>query len=361
MRKSSLAAAVGIVTVGAVLVAGAPAAASPSKMQAAIDTLVRDGGVVGAQVKLTANGREQNLRAGVAKIDGDRPVPESGNFRIGSVTKQFTATVLLQLAGEGKIALDEPVKTYLPGLLPKEDKITSRMILQHTAGIPNYTNMIETGGEGYLENQKRRFTDQEIVDIALAKPLDFEPGTKFSYSNTGYVVAGMLIKAVTGNTWQSEVTKRIAKPLGLRDTSAPQYSTGIPGPNAHGYVKTKDGFADVTRLSPSIAGAGGAMISSTADLTTYMSALLGGRLLKPAQFAEMKKTITVSPEYGLGLRVLPTTCGKTIIGHTGGIPGWLTASFTTPDGKVKLAASVNEKEETDIELFHKMVDVAFCG
>ncbi len=284
---------------------------------------------------------------------------------MGSATKTFTAVTILHLAGEKRIKLDEPIGTYLPGLLPRQDDITVRMILQHTSGLPNYTDSrpIPTAGEPYLKYRWTAFTDEQLVAAALKRPLDFEPGTRFAYSNTGYLVLGMLVKAVTGNTWQSEVTKRIIKPLGLRHTSAPRYSTRLPGPHAHGYIKTTKGYLDITRLNPSIAGAAGAMITTTADLTTFITAVQSGRLLKPAQLAEMTKTVPISDQhgaYGLGVRVITTTCHRKIIGHTGGIPGYLTAMFTTTDGKTQLALSANETTPPDMAAFQKLIDSAFC-
>lgn len=374
ITSKTLALALAAATAGTVLAtvpAHAAQATTPSttaSLQKAMNALVDTGNVAGVQARLTEAGNQRVLRAGTAQIGGSRPVPADGLFRMGSATKVFTAATVLHLAGEGRIKLDEPIATYLPGLLPRENDITVRMILQHTAGIPSYTDMPEfpTVGEPYLKLRFTRFTDEQLVAAALAKPLNFEPGTRFSYSNTGYLVAGMLIKAVTGNRWQSEVTKRIIKPLGLRDTSAPTYSTSIPGPHAHGYIKKSTGqYVDISRLNPSIASAGGAMITTTKDLTTFLHSLATGKVLKPAQLTEMKKGLFVNPQigaYGLGLRVQSTSCGKQIIGHTGGIPGYLSAAYTTPDGRTTLALSVNEKQpQTDQAPFEKAIDAAFCA
>jgi D-alanyl-D-alanine carboxypeptidase len=374
ITSKTVALALAAATAGTVLAtvpAHAAQATTPdgsASLQKAMDALVATGEVAGVQARLTENGGQRVLRAGTARIDGKRPVPADGLFRMGSATKIFTATTVLHLVGEGRIKLDEPIATYLPGLLPRENDITVRMILRHTAGLPNYTDTPElpTAGEPYLKLRFSRFTDERLLAFALAKPMDFEPGARFSYSNTGYVVAGMLIKAVTGNTWQSEVTKRVIEPLGLRDTSAPVYSTSIPGRHAHGYVKKSTGqYVDVSRLNPSIAGAGGAMITTTADLTAFLDGLVSGKILKPAQFAEMNKSVFVNEQlgaYGLGLRVVSTSCGRQIIGHTGGIPGYTTAAFTTPDGRTKLALSVNEKQpQTDLAAFEKAIDSAFCA
>ncbi|MFI7539218.1 serine hydrolase domain-containing protein [Streptosporangium sp. NPDC049376] len=345
-----------------------PAPSTTASLQRSMDAMVRTGTAVGVQARLSEGDRQRVLRSGTATVAGGRPVPTNGSFRMGSVTKAFASVTVLQLVGEGRIGLDDPIGKYLPGLLPRENDITVRMILQHTAGIPDYTSMKEfpTSGDAYLKLRFNRFTDEGIVRTALTRPLDFEPGAKFSYSNTGYVVVGMLIKAVTGHSWQSEVTERVIKPLGLRGTSAPTYSTTIPGPHAHGYLNKSDGeYVDVTRLNPSIAGAGGAMITTTADLTTFLNGLVTGKLLKPAQFTEMRKTVPIKiqpGDYGLGLISMSTSCGRKVIGHNGGIPGYLTSAFTTLDGRTKMALSVNQKQSpADMAAFSKMIDSAFCS
>ncbi|MET9342636.1 serine hydrolase domain-containing protein [Nonomuraea sp. NPDC003804] len=347
--------------------AEASAPSTAASLQKSMDAMMRTGTAAGVQARLSEGDRQTVLRSGTATIDGKRPVPANGSFRMGSVTKVFTSVTVLQLVGEGRIGLDDPIGKYLPGLLPRENDITVRMILQHTAGIPDYTSMKEfpTSDEPYLKLRFTRFTDEGIVKTALTRPLDFEPGTKFSYSNTGYVVVGMLIKAVTGHSWQSEVTERVIKPLGLHDTSAPTYSTAIPGPHAHGYIKKNNGeYVDVTRLNPSIASSGGAMITTTADLTTFLNGLVTGKLLKPSLFAEMQKTVPIKiqpGDYGLGLVSMSTSCGRRVIGHNGGIPGYLTTAFTTLDGRTKLALSVNQKQsQSDMAAFSKMIDSAFC-
>ncbi len=144
---------------------------------------------------------------------------------------------------------------------------------------------------------------------------DFAPGTRWEYSNTNYILAGMIVQKATGHTWQQEVTRRIIRPLSLRDTSAPDTSARIPGQHLHGYSDFGEGgpVVDVTDFNPSAAGSAGAMISTTGDLTRFFSALLGGKLLRPAQLAEMKTTVRAASldpvwpgaRYGLGLMEIP--------------------------------------------------------
>jgi len=307
-------------------------------VQRAIDTVARNG-AVGAQVRVTDGRRSFTARAGVAEWGGDRPVPTDGRFRVGSVTKVFVSTVVLQLVGEGKVDLDAPVSRYLPGLLPDGDRITVRMLLQHTSGLYNYTSGLPLDPAGFETIRYRHREPRELVAIATAKPLDFEPGTKWSYSNTNYVVAGMLVEKITGRPYADAVRQRVIQPLRLRDTSVPGDRVDVPGPHAHGYYRVGDRVVDVTRINPSVAWAAGEIISTTADLDRFVAAVARGELLEPAQFAEMTELTDVSPGYGLGLEQQDLPCGATVIGHGGGIPAYSTVMLSSKDGRVRLEGS----------------------
>ncbi|XVV02847.1 serine hydrolase domain-containing protein [Actinosynnema sp. CA-248983] len=344
MRKRgiALAAVVGMAALGI----GGTAVAEPVEasgridrqvVQAALDKLTTEGGVAGAQVRITDGRRQFTARSGVAEIGKDKPVPLDGRFRIGSITKTFVSTVVLQLVGEGRVALDEPVGTYLPGLVP--DGITVRHLLQHTSGLHNYTDSLPLDPAGFETIRFKHWEPRELVAIATAKPLDFPPGTSWSYSNTNYVVAGLLIEKITGCPYADAVEKRILRPLGLRSTSVPGDRVGIPGPHAHGYYQVDGKDVDVTRLNPSVAYAAGEMISTTADLDRFIDALLDGRVLAPAQLAELTKTTAISTGYGLGLDVSELPCGVTVWGHGGGIPGYSSFLGSTRDTKTRLAGS----------------------
>ncbi|WP_345714376.1 serine hydrolase domain-containing protein, partial [Kineococcus glutinatus] len=165
----------------------------------------------GAQVRIT-DGREQlTARSGTADFGGTRPVPREGRFRAGSITKVFTATVVLQLVAEGRVGLDDPVSRHLPGVLPDTlpggDRITVRMLLQHTSGLANYTELLPLFPEQFPTPaawEAVRYQHHEAADlvaVATAQPLGFEPGTRWAYSNTNYLVAGMLVEALTSRTW----------------------------------------------------------------------------------------------------------------------------------------------------------------
>ncbi|MFJ3791629.1 serine hydrolase domain-containing protein [Kitasatospora sp. NPDC090091] len=366
---------------GAVTVAGSePVAevagrADRAALDAAVRAMVSPGGSTAALGLVTERGRPVwKGAAGAADLATGAPAAPDGRFRIGSVTKTFVATVVLQLVAEHRVGLDDPVERHLPGLVPNGAQITVRQLLGHTSGIFNYTEDASFSFEesdGTLQQwlatgRWRSYQPRELVALAAAHPAYFAPGQGWHYSNTNYIIAGMLIERLTGRSWAQEVERRIIRPLGLSATSMPVDSPFVPGPHAHGYYKLADGPADTTLLNPSMAGSAGAGISTTADLTRFISALLGGRLLGPAELAEMKR---VSPEsgqaeYGLGLQRTPTACGE-YWGHGGGIPGYTTLLYGAPDGKRQFAASVNAYDLSDPAAtntaFENLVATGVCG
>ncbi|MGW2402526.1 serine hydrolase domain-containing protein [Kitasatospora sp. NPDC001664] len=322
-------------------------------LDAALRAAVVEGGSTAVLGRVVENGRTLwQGAAGKADLDRGTPARADGRFRIGSVTKTFVATVLLQLEAERRVDLDAPVERYLPGTVPNGRDITVRQLLNHTSGIFNYTE-----SKDFLDFETpeaaQRWLDQgrwvqhrpaDLVKLAVAHEPYFAPGADWHYSNTNYILAGMIVEKVTGHGWESEVERRIVRPLGLGSTSFPSSSTAVPGVHAKGYMQLADGGrADVTRLNPSMAGAAGAGISTTADLARFNSALLGGKLLPAAQLAEMT---TVAPQslkylpYGLGLMREDTPCGQ-LWGHGGGIPGYGTQILGELGGKRQLSFSYN--------------------
>jgi D-alanyl-D-alanine carboxypeptidase len=230
-------------------------------------------------------GHTEKARAGVGNLATNAPVPWDAEFRIASFTKPFVATTLLQLVGEGRLSLDDTIGHWLPGVVTGNgndgNKITVRQLLQHTGGIPNYTDTPEftwATEQEYDQARFRTYTPAQLVALAMTMPPTFAPGTGFNYSNTDYVLAGMIIQRVTGHRWQDEVTRRIIRPLGLRHTLIPT-SPFIRGPHAHGYQQfAADGpLVDVTALNPTGLDAAGAIVSTTADGNRFLRALLGGR------------------------------------------------------------------------------------
>ncbi|MFE2727742.1 serine hydrolase domain-containing protein [Kitasatospora sp. NPDC059327] len=343
-------------------------------LNAAVRAMVDQGGSSAALGLVGERGRPAwTGAAGTADFATGAPTPADGRFRIGSVTKTFVATVVLQLVAEHRIGLDDPVESRLPGVVPNGRQITVRQLLNHTSGLFNYTEDASFSFEEdpvalrqWLDTGRwRSYAPRELVDLATAHPPYFAPGQGWHYSNTNYLVVGMLIERITGRGWADEVRRRIIRPLGLTGTSMPLDSVSVPGPHAHGYYKLPDGPADVTRLNPSMAGAAGAGISTTTDLTRFISALLGGRLLGPAELAEMKRPSPQSgaDAYGLGLQRTSTTCGE-YWGHNGGIPGYTTLLYGSPDGRRQFAASVNPYDVSDLPAanaaFENLVAAGLC-
>lgn len=340
------------------------AAATPDPHHDAVRkalTAVVDSGVTGAQIRVTRDGRGFTARAGVAKAGSQREVPVNGRFRVGSITKTFASVVTLQLAAEGKLALDAPVDGYLPGLLPQGKQITVRNLLQHTSGLHNYTESLPKEARELLARRWERHTALEFVQSSAAKPPLFPVGTKFSYSNTNYLVVQLIIEKVTGQPWAAAANQRILRPLGLRDTEVPGTFPFIRGPHARGYIPLDGKPADITAFNPTWAGAAGEIISTTADLDTFLRALLAGKLLEPAQQAELTRTTAVSPNYGLGITSASMSCGVTVWGHNGGVPGYLSVMVGSQDGSRRVEASVTTGLGLDERAMLKAVDTAVCG
>ncbi|MFI6097108.1 serine hydrolase domain-containing protein [Lentzea sp. NPDC051213] len=353
-------------TAAALLASTGVASAAPVEqrevVQQIIDKLTSTGGALGIQGRVT--GRDTfTVRSGVAEHGSRKPVPHNGTFRIASVTKTFVSTVVLQLAGEGKLELDAPVARYLPGLLPDGEIITIRNLLQHTSGLYDYTESLPLDPAGFPGMRFKTWDPRELVAIGTSRPLGFLPGTKYSYSNTNYTVAGLLIEKLTGRPYQQAVEQRILKPLRLKDTVLPRNSADIPGPHAHGYFPDTNGKpVDVTRQNPSWGGAAGEMISTTRDVDTFLAALLAGKLLKSKQQEELTKITPNSPNYALGVSVTPLSCGTTIYGHDGGMPGFGAEMISTLDGTKRLALSVTAAADGGEpgDGYFKLLDAVFC-
>jgi D-alanyl-D-alanine carboxypeptidase len=318
--------------------------AAGSPLAAALDGLP-DAEASGALVLVhDATGCHQG-GAGIGDVRGDRPVPVDGRFRIGSMTKTFTAVVALQLVAEGRLDLDRTVQQYLPELLPAGTAaITVRQVLNWTSGI-NHVAVPNKEPAWFLAH---RFDHWEKgSQLAVDEPLAFTPGTMQRYGNADYIVAGLLIERVTGHSWESQVRHRIIDRLGLRGTSAPGDSRDIPGPHAHGYESTVDGWVDVTRADTSLQWSAAALISTAADLDRFMVALFSGRLVPEPQLTEMF-TVPAVPMYdggpavySAGLTRIPVGDDLVVWGKSGDRPGYGNGMGATRDLSKRLVFSVN--------------------
>ncbi|WP_436494661.1 serine hydrolase domain-containing protein [Actinokineospora sp. HUAS TT18] len=342
----------------AMVTATAASAEPASELQQSLDQMARTG-AQGVQVLITDDGRRVSARAGTAELGSSRPVPVSGRYRVGSISKVFTATVVLQLVAEGKVALDSPVSAYLPGLVP--DGISVRMLLRHTSGLYNYTSALPLDPGDFESIRYQHHSPRSLVGLATSRPLDFPPGSQFAYSNTNYIVLGMLIEEVAGVSYERAVEQRILRPLRMWQTTVPGDRVDVPGPHAHGYYRVAGEAVDVTRLNPSVAWAAGAIISTNADLDRFLVALLGGKLLPGAQLAEMLGTTAVSGDYGLGIYKMDLPCGVTVWGHGGGIPGYSSLALSTRDARTRLEMSLTAAPDPGpVDGYDDVINQAFC-
>lgn len=372
--RSTVAALVTTAVVAAVSVSASTAAdRGHSATQDAMDETVGRG-VPGVLGQAEDGGGVWHGAAGVADRATHRPRLAEDRFRTGSLTKPFIATVLLQLDAAGDLDLDDTVERRLPGVVRGNgndgSRITLRQLLRHTSGLADFTEDAEFrkayfSGE-FLHNRYSAHSAGELVRTALRHPPRFAPGTGWRYSNTNYVLAGMVIEAVTGRSYAEEIERRIVRPLRLRDTSLPGTSATLPGRHGRAYSTL---FAsaphapvhDVTALNPSLAGASGEMISSTGDLVRFFRALLRGQLLPAERMEEMRSTVATgegTDRYGLGLTARRLSCGITVWGHDGTIHGSRSVAVTTTDGAHTAAFNINGDWAGDPA---ELVEAEFCG
>jgi D-alanyl-D-alanine carboxypeptidase len=348
-----------VLATGAAIVAPAGAAtvprdrltASVPRLRAALDHLVA-AGAPGAVVLVRDGHRTVRLASGFADPARKAPMRVTDRFRAGSVTKTFVSTVVLQLAGEGRLSLADTVERWLPGLVPNGQAITIGQLLNHTSGLFDYTQdraVLRPYVRGHL---RFVWAPRALVGRANAHPPLFAPGAGWSYSNTGYILLGLIVEAAAADSLPAELQQRVFRPLGLRHTtfdSAPR----ITGRHAHGYLAPgKRPARDVSVFSPSFAWAAGALVSTADDLARFYRALLGGRLLRPDLLAAMKTTVAMGPPgefYGLGLwkttsmGLSPTNklaCGP-VWGHDGDFPGYTTDAFSSEDTRRQMVLLVN--------------------
>ncbi|MEO3793801.1 serine hydrolase domain-containing protein [Nonomuraea sp. B10E15] len=339
-------------------------------LQKQLDTLVKKHKFPGALATVQdREGRTRYYTAGVGDLRTKAEVPVDGQVRIASNTKTFTAVTVLQLVGEGKVELDEPIETYLPKLLRGKSgdgrTITVRQLLQHTSGLPNYTRWMPN----ILDVRNKYSSPKDLLKTAFAHKASFRPGKKWEYSNTGYIVLGLLIEKIDGKPVGDAITDRVIKRIGLRDTYWPAKRVKtIRERHPKGYASRKPGgkLIDITHLDPSWGGAAGQLIATPSDLNRFWLALMNGKLLKPAQLKAMKKTVKAPGmpagwEYGLGLMKMPVSCG-TAWGHGGDIDGYETRGGVTDKGRAAtVAVTTLPATEPAAMSVIKAADTALCA
>lgn len=386
-KLTAVIATAGVLAAGAIGVgawsnsANANADVGPDPHEATMQALV-DAGYPGVLASVTnAEGRSANLALGQGDLATGEAPPVDGEVRIGSNTKMFVSTIVLQLAEEGQVALDEPINTYLPGLVTGDGvdgtKISVRQLLQHTAGLPEYADKIAADAFGA---QHTYISPRDMLDVAFERPAAFAPGEKWAYSNTNYLVLGLMIEAVTDRALATQIEERITSPLGLEHTYLPAPGERqLRGEHPRGYhAETPGDFRDITDLDPAFGWAAGALVSTPSELNTFMRALLDGSLLSAESIAEMQTTVPAGDEltpgaaYGLGVQSYPLSCGGVAWGHGGDIPGTQTRNAIGPDGTaVTIAvtalpwAVVSADDNEQLLAHYRMVidalDETLCG
>jgi D-alanyl-D-alanine carboxypeptidase len=293
-----------------------------------------------ALVRVTGRSGHWSGASGVADLATGDPARLGDEFRIGSMSKTFIATVVLQLAAGHLINLARPVQEYLPGLLRACDPpVTVMELLNHTSGLGAADGVVNTGDpQWFLHHRLGTYTTAQLLGPVLQQPLIFPPGTRQQYNGVNYIVLAMLIEKVTGHSYAQEIQQRILRPLGMRHTYLPGTDPAIPGSHLHGYYRVSQNAAapltDITEQNPSLYGAQGEMISTGGDLDRFMTALFRGRLLPPAQLDDMFTVPAVASgpfRYSMGLLTYTFPNGVTVWGHTGETPGYVSGMLATRD------------------------------
>ncbi|MCV7015265.1 beta-lactamase family protein [Mycolicibacterium madagascariense] len=364
---------------------GAVPARASTDLAAVLTDVTADQRLAGG-VAVTRDGTTvSRFSAGYSDVDTHAGFGPHIRIRAASVTKTFVAATMLQLVAEGKVDLDASVESYLPGRIRgagiDATAITVRELLHNSSGLPEY--YYDTDPHGPPQ------TSQQLLDLALRKPAQFSPGAMIKYTNTNFVVAGMIITAVTGRDPADEITRRIIVPLGLADTYFPAAGdTTLRAPFAHGYellggpylpasgdldpasAAPHDGAepgprVDVTPYEPSNSDMAGALVSSGEDLTTFMAALVGGRVIPRPQLAQMMATAPW-PEggrgrgYGLGLISIALPCGVTVWGHGGDLFGYHTLSVAS-DQRRALSVTFNQAGAPgSIDPRDRVLEATYC-
>ncbi|MEO5899153.1 MAG: serine hydrolase domain-containing protein [Ilumatobacteraceae bacterium] len=335
-----------------------------AELQTELDTLV-DLGVPGVVVMVSEGGQSVTVTAGVSDLGAGTAMDAGATFRIASMTKPYTATVVLQLVEEGILHLDDTVEQWLPGIVANGDEINIRELLHHTSGVADYFDdpaVLQPYLEGDFEHV---WTPRELVEVADDLGSTSPPGSEWRYSNTNYAIAGLIVEAASGHSLGDEMQARIFDELGLEHTTFAT-STAFDAHMARGYLLGGDAPIDSTGVYPFPWGAGN-IVSDAADATTFYSALLSGDLLSPSMLAQMLPATDDDVMYGLGVMAWRFPCGVAY-GHDGGFAGYSTRSLVLADGRQVVILSNSTTLDDQLtpdpasgDQFEAIVEDAICG
>jgi CubicO group peptidase (beta-lactamase class C family) len=275
---------------------------------------------------------------GMANLELGVPIEPDMVFRLGSITKQFTAVSILMLAEQGKLAIDDPITRFLPDYPTHDHLITIKHLLSHTSGIKSYTSMPE-----WPPLWRKDFTVKELIDFFKFQPMESAPGKCWSYNNSGYILLGAIIEKVSGQTYEEFLQRNIFEPLGMKQSYYDNPTQMIPR-RVSGYDNTPDGFTNAPYLSMTQPYAAGALASTVDDLARWDAALYTGQLLKPETLAQAHTSYRLTDgtltEYGYGWAI-SEYADHQLIEHGGGINGFLTYAIRIPDDRVFVAILSN--------------------
>ncbi|MFD4182687.1 serine hydrolase domain-containing protein [Rhodococcus sp. NPDC058514] len=313
------------------------------RLDAAIEATMAQTSVPGTIVGVWGPDGNYVKAFGVADKDTRAPMQTDFYSRIGSLTKTFTATGVLQLVDEGKVGLDDPISKYIDGV-PAGDQITIRQLARMQSGLANYSES-DAFQKAFFANPRANFTPQQVLGYAFAEPATFPPGQGFQYCNTNYTLLGLVVEKVSGLSLPDYVQQKILDPLRMERTVFPT-TNAFPEPHAQGYtVQTADGKeAAATDWDPSWGWAAGAMISTLDDLHTWGPALATGTLLKPETQAQRLETVSIpghAADIGYGLGIFDVAGW---IGHNGSLPGYQTVTVYLPEKQTTLVIMTNTDE-----------------
>ncbi|MFC0109088.1 serine hydrolase domain-containing protein [Kibdelosporangium aridum] len=333
-------------------------------IQRELDAMVA-AGVPGVVLTVRNEGKSWRAQAGVADVDTGAPLPRDGRFRIASITKPMVAAVVLQLVAEGRLSLDSTLGALLPGLVPGASAVRVSQLLHNTSGLTDYISAPQfEDPAGYVW---RRYTPEGLVGIA--NELGHGMPGSWKYSNTNYILLGMIVERVTGDDLADQLRRRVFTPAGMYATELPDHRF-VWGPHASGHYQIGSGpRVELTELDPSFAWAAYGVVSTAGDLQRFQAALSGGRLV-PRELADRMRTDAVPtgnvawPRYGFGIEEMYTTCGVRLWGHTGAIPGYSSFAFATADARRQVIISsslFSPRDGRQVLAMVNAVNLEFCG
>lgn len=313
-----------------------------AKLQALLDKYVGSNGIPGIILALdTPQGRWMGA-SGQANMATGQAMTPSMQVRIASITKSFTATLVMKLIEEGRLSLDDTVERWLPGAIPAGSRITVRMLLNHTSGLTDHEEVQEFN-EANLANPTREWTATEVLTVSNGHGLESEPGEKYKYCNTGYFVLGMIIEKATNDTVENQMREKFFTPLGMSRTNITRDGM-MSAPFAHGYawLPTTSEVIDNSDWNFSWDWTAGSCVTTGSDVLTWSKALFSGRVVNEETLRQMTTPIAPSTTYGFGLAsTFNSIFGENMIGHNGANTGTHAVWFYLPDSNRTIFAEMN--------------------